>query len=71
MVKMPDRDWGSFLLWTEMRSRQVVDTHLKRQTDLAGRRQRISTTRSSVRLAAEDLRLLDLFPFVIVLSKSF
>jgi hypothetical protein len=62
---------GSFLLWTEMMSRQVVDTHLKRRTDLAGRRVRISTTRSSVRLAARDLRLLDLLPFTMVLSKSF
>jgi hypothetical protein len=71
VVKMPARDWGCFLLWAEMRSRQVMDTHLKRQTDLAGRRVRISTTRSSVRLAAGDLRLLDLLPFTMALSKSF
>jgi hypothetical protein len=35
-----------------MRSRQSLQTHLKRWTDLTGRRDRISTMRSSVRRLA-------------------
>jgi hypothetical protein len=72
IVKKPARVWGSFIRWTgcEMRSRQVADTHLKRQTDLAGRRERISMTRSSVRLDAGHLLLFDLLPFAISRSSK-
>uniref|UniRef100_A0A0D9ZUT4 Uncharacterized protein n=1 Tax=Oryza glumipatula TaxID=40148 RepID=A0A0D9ZUT4_9ORYZ len=42
--KKPARVWGSFLRWSgsEMRPRHRLDTHLHRQIDLAGRRERMS-----------------------------
>ena len=53
MRKNPSRVWGSFL-WLRgsvMRSRQALETHLQRQRDLIGTRERISTRGSSGRLA--------------------
>jgi hypothetical protein len=51
--KKPTRVWGSFVRWTgsEMRLRQDRETHLKRHRERTGTRRRISTRRSSVRLA--------------------
>uniref|UniRef100_A0A8R7RBU0 Uncharacterized protein n=1 Tax=Triticum urartu TaxID=4572 RepID=A0A8R7RBU0_TRIUA len=58
--KKPARVWGSFLRWSGwwMRLSQWLETHLKRQSDLAGTRERISTRRSSVSLSAAVLHLL-------------
>nr|CAB3452806.1 unnamed protein product [Digitaria exilis] len=46
----PCRGQGSFLRWmrSAMRSRQGLETHLNRQMDSAGRRERISTRGSSL-----------------------
>jgi len=49
--KKPERVCARLERWvgSEMRRCQRRDTHLKRQSDLAGRRVRMSTTRSSGR----------------------
>uniref|UniRef100_A0A0D9ZUT3 Uncharacterized protein n=1 Tax=Oryza glumipatula TaxID=40148 RepID=A0A0D9ZUT3_9ORYZ len=64
--KKPARVWGSFLRWSgsEMRPRHRLDTHLHRQIDLAGRRERMSMMRSSVSSAAGFLVALDPFFFL-------
>jgi hypothetical protein len=51
--KKPSRVWASFLRWLRswMRPSQRLETHLERQIDLAGTRERISARRSSVRLS--------------------
>jgi hypothetical protein len=48
LKKKPDRVCAKENL-SEMRARQDRETHLKRHSDLAGSRERISTTRSSGR----------------------
>ena len=66
LQKIPARVWASFLRWLRslVRPSQCLETHLKRQSVLAGTRERMSTMRSSVSLPAavplegeeEDLR---------------
>lgn len=53
--------WGSFLRCWEMRWYQSRETHLNRQTDLTGSRDRISMIRSSVRSEAEVAPFLEWF----------
>jgi hypothetical protein len=69
-MKKPSRVWGSLVQRRRsvMRSRQALETHLNRQSDLPGTRERISTRASSgsrgtaaaAAAAAAFLRLLPL-----------
>jgi hypothetical protein len=47
-------------VWWEMRFRQVLETHLKRWSNLTGMLERISRTMSLVRLSARHPSFLDL-----------